>query len=329
TQITLANVEAATPQQLGILGLTKGATTPSQAYLSMVRVGVPARRAWQMVRSKYPQWGKGFFRPKADAAVEPAASRAGMYPTSIRGKIIGVPNQGSHTLYGNWQSDNAVDIAVPTGTPIYAMWSGTIGPRIGPFKSGDPHLQGSRLTLIGQSDQAYYAHLSKVVVRPGQKVRAGQLLGYSGSANGVQHLHWATENRDPRSYLSESPASTVPPPINRRGSSTVPAAQISLAQKYGAQYGVDPRVLLAIAGHETQWGTTGAGRRGYTLGFGVTDSVTLSRYRGVENQYRHAAQLLAKWGVRTIDDIMGGKAASYATDPGWEQGVYSVYSGLV
>jgi hypothetical protein len=37
------------------------------------------------------------------------------YPLARRGKIIGTPYTGTHTL-GNWQSDNAVDIAVPVGT---------------------------------------------------------------------------------------------------------------------------------------------------------------------------------------------------------------------
>jgi hypothetical protein len=90
-------------------------------------------------------------------------------------------------------------------------------------------------------------------------------------------------------------------------------------------------VLLAIAGHETQWGTTGAGRPsqgGYALGYGVTDSGTLSKYAGLANQYRHTAQTLAGWGVHGIQDILGGKASRYATDPGWEHGVASVHSGL-
>lgn len=107
-----------------------------------------------------------------------------------------------------------------------------------------------------------------------------------------------------------------------------PPAQIGWAQKYGAQYHVDPRLLLAIGGHETAFGTLGAGRQGYTLGYGVTDSGILSKYRGPENQYRYAAQTLAKWGVHTLADVLAGKAAAYATDPAWEQGVASTYRGL-
>jgi cell wall-associated NlpC family hydrolase len=110
-----------------------------------------------------------------------------------------------------------------------------------------------------------------------------------------------------------------------------PPLQVSLAQKYGKQYGVDPRLLLAIGGHETQWGGAGAGRPsqgGFVLGYGVTDSGILNKYRGIENQYRYGASTLANWGVHGIADIMAGKASRWATDPAWERGVQSVYGTL-
>jgi murein DD-endopeptidase MepM/ murein hydrolase activator NlpD len=43
----------------------------------------------------------------------------------------------------------------------------------------------------------YYAHLSKIIVRAGQHVQTGQLLGYTGEANGVAHLHLAQRIGDP------------------------------------------------------------------------------------------------------------------------------------
>lgn len=112
--------------------------------------------------------------------------------------VIGVPNQGTHTLYSNWESDNAVDLSAPVGSPVYARQSGTIGDQIGPLDSkGDPRLQGERLHLVTKSNEYYYAHLSKIVVKAGQKVKKGELLGYSGEANGVAHLHFAAKNGDP------------------------------------------------------------------------------------------------------------------------------------
>jgi murein DD-endopeptidase MepM/ murein hydrolase activator NlpD len=108
----------------------------------------------------------------------------------------------------------------------------------------------------------------------------------------------------------------------------VPSNQIALAQQYGRQYGIDPRLLLAIGGHETHWGSLGAGRQGYTLGYGATDTGLLNQYAGVANQYRGAAKTLAGWGARSIGDVLAGKASRYATDPGWERGVASTYRSL-
>jgi murein DD-endopeptidase MepM/ murein hydrolase activator NlpD len=121
----------------------------------------------------------------------------GGYPLAKVGKVIGVPYQGTHTMYGNWESDNAVDIAAPIGTPVYATQAGVIGSQIGPLNSSDPHLLGQRLHLVTHGNEWYYAHLSKIVVKPGERVQPGQLLGYSGSANGVAHLHIASKAGSP------------------------------------------------------------------------------------------------------------------------------------
>lgn len=131
----------------------------------------------------------------------PAPTTAG-YPLAAHGKIIGLPHQGTHTLYGNWESDDAVDIAAKVGTPVYAPFDGVIGPQIGALDSRDPHLQGLRVHVDGAKDSAYLAHLSRLVVKAGEHVRKGQIIGYSGEANGVAHLHFATEHRDPRTYLA-------------------------------------------------------------------------------------------------------------------------------
>ncbi len=43
----------------------------------------------------------------------------------MHGPVIGLPYHGTHTL-GNWQSDNALDIRVPVGTPVIALADGEI-----------------------------------------------------------------------------------------------------------------------------------------------------------------------------------------------------------
>jgi murein DD-endopeptidase MepM/ murein hydrolase activator NlpD len=129
--------------------------------------------------------------PAVDVADAPAEQAGYAYPLAVRGELLGLPYQGSHKLFDNWESDNAVDLAVPAGTPVYAVADGTIGSQIGALDSNDPHLEGLRLHLVTDGNEFYYAHLSQIVVQPGQEVQKGQLLGYSGEANGVAHLHFA------------------------------------------------------------------------------------------------------------------------------------------
>jgi murein DD-endopeptidase MepM/ murein hydrolase activator NlpD len=110
---------------------------------------------------------------------------------------IGLPYQGTHTLYGNWESDNAVDIALPKGTPVYAVASGRIGSQIGPIGGNDPHMAGQRLHLNIKGNELYYQHLQQIVVKAGQTVKKGQLLGYTGALN---HLHLGVRNGKPQAY---------------------------------------------------------------------------------------------------------------------------------
>lgn len=115
-----------------------------------------------------------------------ARNRRFVYPLGTRGNIIGRPYSGTHRL-GNWQSDRAIDIAVPVGTPVYAVESGTISKvKDGPNDGG--RFAGDQVTLVGR-DSFFYTHLSSFVVKAGQKVKKGALIGYSGMANGVAHLH--------------------------------------------------------------------------------------------------------------------------------------------
>lgn len=169
------------------------------------------------------------------------------YPLGERGQIIGTPYQGTHAKAfnvkggsNNWQSENAYDIKVPVGTPVYAVTGGTVSPPgygFGP--GGQGRFAGDRLHLVGNGNVFYYAHLSKLVVHPGEQVQAGQLLGYTGEADGVAHLHFAAEKGDPAAWLGGIPkggtsdtttaaptgiAATPPaPPIDMSG--TLPTVQ--------------------------------------------------------------------------------------------------------
>lgn len=182
--------------------------------------------ALDKIDGRYGERLHGFLVPKGWAAFDPLplayrlrkAARHGKaipprflpntapspgYPLGIRGEQIGYPYQGSHSHpypsdpLHNWESCNAVDVGCPKGTPVLAVTDGVIGSRFGPLSSSNPVLLGIRLHLETSSNDYYYAHLSSTTCHPGQHVKRGDKLGYSGVANGVAHLHLASEHGDP------------------------------------------------------------------------------------------------------------------------------------
>jgi murein DD-endopeptidase MepM/ murein hydrolase activator NlpD len=99
-------------------------------------------------------------------------------------------------VFGSQRIDNGVavaphfgvDMAAPVGTPIHAPASGTVS------ISDDYYLDGG-FTLIdhGQGVSTCYLHQSKRLVKAGDSVKRGQLIGLigqTGRATGP-HLHWA------------------------------------------------------------------------------------------------------------------------------------------
>jgi murein DD-endopeptidase MepM/ murein hydrolase activator NlpD len=121
-------------------------------------------------------------------------------PLIVRGSLIGTPYAGTHSL-GNWQSDNALDIRVPNGTPVLAVADGTIVKRAGSYSGGSSRFDGYQLTLEGAGNAWFYTHLMAANVPQGARVRKGQVIGLAGSANGVPHLHIGQRSGNPLDTL--------------------------------------------------------------------------------------------------------------------------------
>ena len=113
------------------------------------------------------------------------------------GPVIGTPFSGTHTL-GNWQSDRAIDVKVPRGTPVYSPASGKVV-KVKVRPEGG-RISGSSITIrkADGTNAYFFTHLSAVNVKPGQRVKKGQQIGKSGVASGVGHLHFGQQRGDPR-----------------------------------------------------------------------------------------------------------------------------------
>lgn len=81
---------------------------------------------------------------------------------------------------------SGIDYAAPLGTPVLAAHVGLV--QVG----SDPNGYGNYVKVIGARMTTLYAHLSQITVTAGQRVQAGDRLGYVGSTGNSTgpHLHF-------------------------------------------------------------------------------------------------------------------------------------------
>lgn len=92
-----------------------------------------------------------------------------------------------HPILKTIRMHTGIDITAPKGTPVYATADGVV--------SSDQGGSGYGVTVVinhGYSYQSLYAHLSKKVVKTGQRIKRGQLIGYVGNTglSMGSHLHY-------------------------------------------------------------------------------------------------------------------------------------------
>jgi len=106
---------------------------------------------------------------------------------------------GSHLLNDTW----AWDFRMPSGVPIVAAGDGTVRLARGDSAKGgcDPSFApDANYVVISHPNglETQYLHLESVVVTAGDKVKAGDLLGYSGKTGWAcgSHLHFKAARAD-------------------------------------------------------------------------------------------------------------------------------------
>lgn len=93
-----------------------------------------------------------------------------------------------HPIYKVRKMHWGTDFSLPTGTPVYATGDGEVVYTKTKFSGYGKHIKIKH----GFGYQTLYAHLSEFLVKPGQKVKRGQVIGYSGNTGGstAPHLHY-------------------------------------------------------------------------------------------------------------------------------------------
>ncbi len=171
------------------------------------RFVIPARRELELARlspvREDQSWGYRYQwtwvpGPPGEAPPQP------VYEMPFCGGKFSV-SQGFNGSFSHQDPENkyAVDIAMPVGTPLCAARDGVVMEVAGDYYAGGTDraelMERANFVRILHSDgtMALYAHLmlESVQVLPGQRVSAGQLLGYSGDTgfSSGPHLHFAIQ----------------------------------------------------------------------------------------------------------------------------------------
>ncbi|MFV0643482.1 MAG: M23 family metallopeptidase [Sphingomonadaceae bacterium] len=113
----------------------------------------------------------------------------------------------THPVLGVRRGHKGIDLAAPTGTPIYASADGVVS-RAVRFSSYGLYISMEH----GAGLQTRYGHLSKLSVAAGERVKKGEIIGYVGSTGRSTgpHLHYEVRVDgvavNPLPYMTETQA---------------------------------------------------------------------------------------------------------------------------
>ncbi len=157
-------------------------------------------------RNLFASWGS----LDGNAASAPAPTTTVAIPSIMplaSAKMTSNYGMREHPVIGGRRNHKGVDLAAPTGTPIYATADGVVS-RADRFSS-----YGLYIALQHGADlETRYAHMSRLAVAAGQRVNKGDIIGYVGSTGRSTgpHLHYEVRMDgvavNPIPYMVESEA---------------------------------------------------------------------------------------------------------------------------
>lgn len=165
-----------------VVAFKRAATGETQVgellYAGLIRDGKP--------RTQLLRWGNDgeFFAVGGEGASE-RATTALVAP--VAGRITSTFGPRRHPILGFTRMHAGMDFGAPWGAPIYAVTDGAV------TYAGYSGGHGNLVKLDhGSGIGTGYAHMSRIAVSPGQRVRRGQVIGYVGSTglSTGPHLHY-------------------------------------------------------------------------------------------------------------------------------------------
>ncbi len=169
----------------------------------------------QEIAGKKDEYDKAKYEEWLATSVPPTTTHpAGDNGNKVDGKVWYVPTKNftitskfgprTHPITGEKDKmHNGIDMAANTGTPIYATRSGVV--TVASYQEGGAGYYVS----INHNDgyKSIYMHMTHYIVKKGDYVTAGQIIGYVGSTGGSTgpHLHFGISKDgryvDPLKYI--------------------------------------------------------------------------------------------------------------------------------
>ena len=161
-----------------------------------------ADNVYSLIKYGYPAAAEGGGFDGADAPYVGATGFCS--PVGVNWRSIVTSEFGGRLdpITGKRDGHTGMDLAVPAGTPVRAALAGTV--RVAQYDSS----YGYYVTIGHENGLlTLYGHNSRLLVRPGQVVQAGDVVSLSGSTGRSTgpHLHFEVrvngQRTDPRYYL--------------------------------------------------------------------------------------------------------------------------------
>lgn len=153
--------------------------------------------------------------PSTDAIYHVELELGAALPSPLRGYVV--HDMAVNAFFGarrdgGARSHQGVDIFAPRRTPVLAVADG-----IATYRAND--LGGHSVWVSAPGVSYYYAHLERVAVGGGQRVKAGDIIGYVGNSGNARstepHLHfgiyeWGKNPIDPLPLLQSHRFEDIP-----------------------------------------------------------------------------------------------------------------------
>ncbi|NEQ53379.1 MAG: peptidoglycan DD-metalloendopeptidase family protein [Leptolyngbya sp. SIO3F4] len=147
--------------------------------------------------------GREYYNTVARPLVELQAGESFVFPLASPSPITSLFGWRWHPIHNDYRFHAGTDLGAPQGTPILATQSGQV--------SVADYLGGYGLTVIlrhnDNSLESRYAHMSHILVQPGEWVEQGDVIGLVGSTGNSTgpHLHFELHQLTSQGWVAISP----------------------------------------------------------------------------------------------------------------------------